>query len=247
MLRRIAAPPNVRLACQARPTADLEVFPLLPPAAGLPDNPLRPGLAQGAEREIAILFADLRGYTRFAEQRLPYDVVFVLNQYFAAMGSAVEGAGGYVDKFIGDGVMALFGLEGDVGRGCREALEAAPAMAVALDRLNSSLAAELRQSLEIGIGIHVGSVIVGELGYGRARTLTAVGDAVNIASRLEALSKEYGSQLIVSEEVAARAGVDLSTHPSFQVEVRGRTRPLSIRVVADARTLGAELSSTSSG
>jgi adenylate cyclase len=244
VLLRIGAPANVRLACQLRPVADLEVFPLLPPVGALPTNPLRPGYAQGVEQELAILFADLRDYSRFAEQRLPYDVVFVLNQYFAGMGEAIEGCGGCVDKFIGDGVMALFGLSGGPRRGCRQALEAAVAMAAALEQLNRALAAELREPLRIGIGIHVGQVIVGELGHGQARTLTAVGDVVNIASRLEELTKEYGGQLIVSEELANLAGVDLGQFPSHEVAVRGRTKPLTVHVVSAALDLQPVLASS---
>jgi adenylate cyclase len=242
VLRRIGAPPNVRLACQLRPTADLEVFPLLPPLGGLPADPFRPSHAAGSEREIAILFADLRSFTHFAEHRLPYDVVFVLNQYFSAMGGAIERAGGHLDKFIGDGIMALFGLDSEPEKGCRDALVAALEMARALEQLNRTLRHDLKEPLRIGIGIHVGQVIVGEMGYGRARSLTAIGDAVNIASRLEVLTKEYASQAIVSDELATRASVDLSSFPRHEIEIRGRTRPLSIRVIGSGRELETVLS-----
>ena len=241
VLRRIGAPPDVRLGCQLRPTVDLLVFPLMPPVGELPANPLRPSTAQGAEQDIAILFADLRGFTAFSERRLPYDVVFVLNQYFAAMGDAVEQAGGYLDKFVGDGVMALFGLHGDAGRGCLEAMRAAVAMAEALDTLNQALAADLAEPLRIGIGIHVGSAIVGEMGYRQARSLTAVGDAVNIASRLESLTKEYGGQLVLSDEVARRAGVDLGDLPALDVDIRGRTAPLRVLAATRAADLAPSL------
>ncbi len=237
VLARVGAPPNVRLACQLRPTADLDVFPLLPPTAGPPEGFLRPSYSEGAEQEVAILFADLRSFTKFSEHRLPYDVVFVLNRYFAAMGEAVGRSGGHVDKFIGDGVMALFGLNSGPQQGCREALGGALAMARALDELNRVLEHDLAEPLQIGMGIHAGHAIVGEMGHGRATTLTAIGDAVNTASRLESLNKQYGSQLIVSADVAALAGVDLSRFASHEVEVRGRTTPLGIRVIADASEL----------
>ncbi len=165
---------------------------------------------QGSEREIAILFADIRGFTALAEGRLPYDVVFVLNRYFSAMGRAIESAGGRVDKFIGDGVMALFGIESGAQAGCREALAAARLMSERLAELNSSLRAELDRPLRIGIGIHCGPVIVGEMGYGNAAAITAIGDAVNTASRLEALTKDYDCELVVSDETVARAGLDFS-------------------------------------
>ena len=111
VLHRVGAAPDVRLACQLRPRGDLRVTPLLPATAQARDGFRRPGYLHGAEREIAILFGDLRAFTKLSEKKLPYDLVFLLNRYFAEMGHAVEAAGGRIDKFIGDGVMALFGLD----------------------------------------------------------------------------------------------------------------------------------------
>ena len=239
VLARIGAAPNVRLACQTAVFADCEVTPLLPPGASPALARPRPGYLQGDEREIAILFADLRGFTTLAEDRLPYDVVFVLNRYFTAMGTAVEAAGGRIDKFVGDGVMALFGIEQGVAQGSRNALDAARRMVQSLEELNRSLAADLPDPLRIGIGLHSGPVIVGEMGYGRATSLTAIGDAVNTASRLEALTKDYAAQLIVSAPLAGHAGIDLSAFPRRQIDVRGRAQPLDIHVLASALDLPA--------
>jgi adenylate cyclase len=210
VLRRVGAPPNVRLACQLRPRGDIEAVPLLPPFVHPREGFRRSGNVLGSEQEIAILFADLRAFTRLAETKLPYDVVFLLNRYFAAMGHAIEEAGGRVDKFIGDGIMALFGIDQGPEAGCRHALEAARLMSLRLDDLNRALEHEIESPLRIGIGIHVGPVIVGEMGYGPATQLTAVGDAVNTASRLETLSKEFACELVVSDDVAAKAGIDMT-------------------------------------
>ncbi|MBI1779530.1 MAG: adenylate/guanylate cyclase domain-containing protein [Proteobacteria bacterium] len=237
VLDRVGAPPKVRLACQIRPSADLEVSPLLPPTATPREALRRPGYLAGREQEIAILFADLRAFTRLSEHRLPFDVVFLLNRYFAEMGHAVERAGGRVDKFIGDGVMALFGIESSPAAGAKEALAAARAMAENLQTLNSSLASELSEPLRIGIGIHAGAAIVGEMGYGRATSLTAIGDAVNSASRLESLSKEFKAQLIVSSAVEALAGVDLGRFPRHDIDIRGRAEKMTVRVVESALDL----------
>jgi adenylate cyclase len=237
VLRRIAATPNIRLACQLRPRGKVEVTPLLPPFAAAADGRRRVDVAQGSEREIAILFADIRGFTALSEGRLPYDVVFILNRYFAAMGRAVEAVGGRVDKFIGDGVMALFGIESGTQAGCREALAAARLMSDRLAELNLSLRAELDSPLRIGIGIHCGPVIVGEMGYGRAAAITAIGDAVNTASRLEGLTKTYDCELVVSEETMDRAGLDLSELPRYEIEIRGRREMLAIRTLARAADL----------
>ncbi len=237
VLDRIGSPPHVRLACQTRPVSDLSMIPLLPPTANSEDGQARPSYLRGEEREIVILFADLRDFTRFSEEKLPYDVVFVLNRYFAGMGSAVSEAGGYLDKFIGDGVMALFGVDRPVSEAARQALTAAKLMAQRLDELNKSLSTELREPLRIGIGLHVGPAIIGEMGYGKATSLTAVGDSVNTASRLETMTKEFSAQLVVSEAVAHNANIDLSAFPSHEIGVRGRSENITARVVTWARDL----------
>jgi adenylate cyclase len=239
VLARVNAAPNVRLACQLRPTHDLSVVPLLPPTAGPPDAYAKAAHLQGREKEIAVLFGDLRSFTQLSERKLPYDVVFLLNRYFAAMGQAIERAGGHVDKFIGDGVMALFGAAegGEPANACRQALHAAREMGLALEALNKTLAHDLEVPLRIGIGIHVGAAIVGQMGHGHAMSLTAVGDTVNTASRLETLTKEFGVELVVSDEVAARAGLDLSSFPVRETEIRGRRGTVHLRAIAHARDL----------
>jgi adenylate cyclase len=210
VLARVGAPPGVRLACQARPSGDVAVVPLLPANSGPQAGWRGTRDAAGSEKTIAVMFADLRGFTALSESKLPYDVVFLLNRYFAEMGAAIEGAGGRLDKFVGDGIVALFGVESGAGPGTRAALAAASAMAKRLDGLNRALAHDLKAPLRIGIGIHAGPAIVGEMGYAQARQFTAIGDTVNTASRLEALTKEFGAELLVSEDAATASGLDLS-------------------------------------
>jgi adenylate cyclase len=237
VLRRVGAAPDVRLACQLRPHGDLRVTPLLPATAQARDGFRRPGYLQGAERELAIMFADLRSFTQLSEQKLPYDLVFLLNRYFAEMGHAVEAAGGRIDKFIGDGVMALFGLDTGVEAGCREALAAARDMAERMEILNRALVHDISEPLRIGIGIHTGPAIVGEMGYGTAVSITAVGDSVNTASRIESLTKTYACQLVVSEAVVLRAGIELADAPRHEIEIRGRVERLVVRTFTSARDL----------
>ena len=239
VLRRVRAAPDVRLACQLRPTEDISVTPLLPPNATPRDGFNKAASTQGQEQEIAVLFADIRGFTTLSEQKLPYDVVFILNRYFRSMGEAIEGAGGRVDKFIGDGIMALFGVDESAERGCATALQAARAMAQQLDELNDLLSADLPAPLRIGIGIHVGPAIVGEMGYARATSITAIGDTVNTASRLESKTKEFGAQLIISQRVAELGGIENPAWPSEDTEVRGRREPMRIYIIDDARELPA--------
>lgn len=237
VLQRVGAPPNVRLACQLRPDAALEVHPLLPPNAGPRDARTRPGYLAGTEKDIAVLFADLRAFTRFSEQKLPYDVVFVLNRYFHAMGLAVQDAGGHLDKFIGDGVMALFGISGPPADGAQAAIDAASKMAERLQELNEALAHDLDEPLRIGIGIHAGPAIIGEMGYDHATSLTAVGDTVNTASRLEALTKELGAQLVFSEAVSSMAGLRPINAERHEVQLRGRRDRIAVWAVHDAAAL----------
>ncbi len=239
VLRRIRAPSNVRLACQLRPRGTVEVTPLLPPFAYAVDGRRRVDVAQGREREIAIMFTDIRGFTALSEGRLPYDVVFILNRYFAAVGRSVENAGGRIDKFLGDGVMALFGIENGAEGGSRGALAAARMISERMDELNTSLRDELDEPLRIGIGLHTGPIIVGEMGYGGASSITAIGDAVNTASRLQELTKEYGCELVVSEAVVLRAGLDLSDFPHREIEIRGKRETLAVRTLNRAAELPA--------
>ncbi|MGI9507086.1 MAG: adenylate/guanylate cyclase domain-containing protein, partial [Geminicoccaceae bacterium] len=136
-----------------------------------------------------------------------------------------------------DGIMALFGIDAPPDVACQQALMAAKAMAERLDDLNRDIKAELADPLRIGIGLHAGPVILGEMGYGRATSLTAIGDVVNVASRLEVLTKEVSAELVVSAELARKAGVDLAAFDTRDIDIRGRRRPLRVHVVEKATTL----------
>jgi adenylate cyclase len=242
VLQRVGAPPNVRLACQLRPTGNISVTPLLPASAQPRDGYAQPSYLAGQERIIAVLFADLRTFTGIAEQKLPYDLVFLLNSYFESVGDAIASAGGIIDKFIGDGVMALFGVDSGPEEGCRQALTAAKIMVANVNTLSRTLAEELAEPLKIGIGIHCGPAIVGRMGYGSTVHLTAIGDTVNVASRLQDLTKEYSCQLIISEQVAEQAGLVVSAFPRHELTVRNRREALAIFVVEDVEVLATERS-----
>ena len=230
VLRRISAPPSVRLACQLRPLADLSITPLLPATATAADAMDRVQYQRSEERQVAVLFADMRGFTRLAESRLPYDVVFVLNRYREEMAHAIESSGGVVNEFVGDGVMALFGLDSDVESGCRQAIAAARAMLDRLDPLNRTLVAELNEPLRIGIGIHAGPVILGEMGYANLKGITVVGDVVNTTSRLEEMTKRFGAPVVMSEEAAAYVGAGVVDWQRHEIEVRGRLGTMTVLV-----------------
>ena len=240
VLGRVGAPAHVRLACQVRPRRDLAVVPLVPAGAG-PAEALPSGHRDGEELTIAVLFADLRGFTRLAERKLPYDVVFILNRYFEAVGGAITDAGGIVNQFTGDGVMALFGVDGGPEAGSRQAVRAAAAMVARVQELSRTLADDLDTALRLGIGIHTGPTVVGQMGYASTTYLTAVGDTVHVAARLEALTKDYACELVFSEEVAVRAGLDVSDHARHELTVRNREAPLAIFVAPSAGRLAERL------
>jgi adenylate cyclase len=236
-LAPLGADRAVRLACQLKPTADISIWPLMPPAATVRDQDRLNATETGAERFVAILFVDIRSSTQLVESRLPYDVVFILNRFFEAVGSAIIAAGGAPNQFIGDGMMAIFGTETDAERACRQALEAARLIDWHLAEMNRSLANELQQPIGFGMGIHAGEVIIGTMGYREHAQMTAIGEAVHIASRLQDLTKEYGCQLVVSDIVGVTAGVTLVDFPSHEIQVRGLSAPLTIRVIDSAAAL----------
>jgi len=235
-LRRIEAPDNVRLACQTRPRRDTSIVPLLPPTATA-QAARQLGSVQGHEQAAVIMFLDLRDSTALGERLLPYDTVFILNQFFAEMSAGLRDTAGHYAQFNGDGLMAIYGLQSGVEAGCREALEGAVALHRRLAHLNQTLGTELGQSLRMGIGIHCGDAIVGTMGPPDAPTLSAVGDNVNIAARLEALTKTYGCPVVISRAVAETAGLDLSRFSGHKAPIRGRDSELDILAIDDMTEL----------
>jgi adenylate cyclase len=221
-LARIDAPPNVRLACQTRPRGDVAVAPLQPPGAD-PAAARRPGAPQGRERPVVAMFVDLRESTKLCESRLPYDAVFVMNQFFAEMHAALRATNGYYAQFRGDGLMALYGLESDLPQACRDALRGAAEMQRRIEGLSASLADELAEPMRIGIGLHAGVAIVGTLGPPAEPIHSAIGDNINIAARFEGMTKIYRCVMVVSAETLRQAGVEPKDSPLHQVRVRQRS------------------------
>jgi adenylate cyclase len=171
---------------------------------------------------VTVVFVDLRGSTGLAESKLPYDVLFILNQFFHAMTQALNATNGHYSQFTGDGLMALYGLQGDPATGAADALRGAREMLLRLDQLNRKLGAELPQPLRIGIGIHFSEAIVGAMGPPKSQILSAIGDTVNTAARLESLTKEYGCTLVLSRPAAEAAGLDLGARDLHECVVKGR-------------------------
>ncbi len=225
-LARIGATSGMRLACQIRPTADISVMPLLAADASAADGAVRGGL-EGSERAITVVFVDMRGSTTIGEAKLPYDVLFILNQFFYEMTKALDATNGHYSQFTGDGLMALYGLNvPDPAAGAVDAVRGAREMLTRLDQLNQRLRGDLREPLRIGIGIHHSEAIVGAMGPPRSQIITAIGDTVNTCARLESLTKDYGCLVIISRQAAEAAGLRLVGHELHQAPVKGRNEPV---------------------
>lgn len=237
VLRRVGAPPNVRLACQIYPTGDVTVSTLLPAQMTRGGSQSFDQYLWGVEHEVTIMFCDLRGFTSMSAGRLTYDVVFLLNQFLGRMAETIEDTGGFVDKFMGDGIMAIFGKDSSANDGARQAIAAARAMGGVLNSLNQSLREALPAPMSMGIGLHTGPAILGRIGAveqseGGAARLTALGETVNLASRLEGKAKELGAQIVISAACAERAGlVETGDFKPQLTDVRGFAEPVRVYAV----------------
>lgn len=236
--------PSIRLACQLRPTTDLTFFQLFLPhtmsAATHAGNPTR----VGQERYLVSMFVDMRGSTQLAEKRLPFDTVFIVNRFLGAVSQAVLEAGGRPNQFIGDGMLALFGLSTDRHEACRQALRAAALIAANIDELNQFLSHDLHEPIRFGVGIHGGEVIVGDIGYRDHMVFTALGDAVNVAARLQDMTKALACEAVISDEVRATAGLAEDALPAQEVAIRGRNEPMIVRTVVSTAVLSTLVTDT---
>jgi adenylate cyclase len=236
------ADPAIRLACQLRPETDLAFFQIFLPQISAATLRTSAPSRIGEERYLVSMFVDMRGSTKLAEKRLPFDTVFIVNRFLGAVSQAVIESGGQPNQFVGDGQLALFGLGTDPRTACRQALKAAAMIAANVDELNEFLKHDLREPIRFGIGIHAGEVIIGDIGYRDHMVFTALGDAVNVAARLQDMTKKLSCEAVFSEEVRVTAGLAAEGLPEHEVEIRGRAEPMIVRAVDEAKTLAALVS-----
>jgi adenylate cyclase len=229
--------PSIRLACQLRPETDLSFFQLFMPHTISADAHATQPHRIGQERYLVSMFVDMRGSTQLAEKQLPFDTVFVVNRFLGAVSQAVIECGGQPNQFVGDGELALFGLRSSPQIACRQALKAAAMIAANVDELNQFLSHDLREPIRFGIGIHAGEVIIGDIGYRDHMVFTALGDAVNVAARLQDMTKNLACEAIFSEEIRVTAGLAADCLPQQEVAIRGRTEPMLVRTVTSAKAL----------
>ncbi len=226
--------PAVRLACQTTLSGDVALRRLVLDNEDeeLVDQEVM-GTAPrsvGEEKQVAILFSDIRGFTAFSEAHLPYDVIHVLNRYFNRVGSIINRHGGQIDNFMGDGIMALFGLDEMPGATLR-AVQAGVEMLTAVEAMQPYFEAQFKTNFRIGVGVHFGEVVLGVVGVGERRRLTAIGDAVNLASRIESANKEAGTEFLVSEDAYQQVKDYVRIGKHFELPIKGKTGEYSLHEV----------------
>jgi adenylate cyclase len=239
---------EIRLACQTTISKEVTLRRLV-----LDDEDLQltdqrsAGLSPtsvGEEKQLAVLFADIRGFTPFAEALPPYDVVHVLNRYFHEMGQVINSNGGHIDNYMGDGLMALFGLKDSTGAAL-QAVKAGLEMHAAMELLKPYLETIYANSFNIGVGIHYGDVVVGAIGAQSLKRVTAIGDAVNFASRIEAANKQAGTGLLISEETYREVHERIHLGRTIRVTIPGKSGEYSLYQVVGLRDSDAGTISTS--
>jgi adenylate cyclase len=220
-LASVGAAPNARLACQMRPKTSITVFRVFAPDG----KRSRAHASQGKEARLAVLFLDMRGFTARTDGQLPYDVVFLLNRFFDEIVPPILKAGGTVDKYMGDGLMAVFETDTPMAS-ARAGLEAITGIGHALEHFNTVLSNEGSPPVAIGIGLHLGNVVLGEIGAVGQAPRTLIGDTVNTASRLESETKVLGVQALVSLATLEAAQMTAPAGALVSLSLRGRETKL---------------------
>lgn len=240
LAHRLLFEPRIRLACQTQVYGDgkitLRRLALDTDDTDLIDRQIKGKMGTGAigeEKQIAILFADLRGFTSFSELLPPYDVIYVLNRYYSRMGRIIRAKGGIINNYMGDGLIAFFGAE-NPERSSEMAVRAALDMAKAMKPLNTYLESLYRRRLQIGIGVHFGQVVLGAVGASEEdMRITAIGDAVNYASRVEAATKRVGAEVLISEETYLQVQPKVTINRQCKLDIPGKSGEYLLYEVVD--------------
>ena len=239
LLDRKGLPSEVRLACQTKATGDIKIKRLIYEESditkAISEGTSQPG-SFGKEKEVCVMFSDIRSFTPFTEKQLPYDVIHMLNKYFESIGEIIDRRGGYIDKYMGDGIMVIFGLDFQVkGDYIENAMKAAFEMLNSVEKLNFYLEKHFQHQFRIGIGLHCGPAILGTLGYSKKREFTAIGDTVNTASRIESATKDAESDILISEAGYQKVKDKFVWGSSFPVKLKGKAEEMRLYIPLGVR------------
>jgi len=207
-------------------------------AQGIVDQLLQSGEIKlgGQRKDVTVMFSDIRSYTTLTEGMTAEDVVTMLNEYFEVMVNAVFEYHGTLDKYIGDALMAVFGSPMSLPDHAWYAVQCALEMRKCLVKFNEQQIAKQRKPIKIGIGVHSDQVVSGNIGCSRRMEFTAIGDGVNLASRLEGASKQYGCDIVISEETYNRCADRIYARELDFIIVKGKTKAVKIYEVIDLKT-----------
>jgi len=183
-------------------------------------------LESGERREVTVMFADIRGFTRLSEKLDPAVVIEMLNGYFSSMSGVIREHHGHVTRVMGDGIMSVFGALEPNPWHTQDAVEAAIGMRRALAEYNEKMKPRGFPELSFGIGIHCGTVVTGLVGSDELLEFTVMGDAVNVASRVEALTREFDADILVTEDVRSRLSSRFRTSAMPPARIRGKSIPI---------------------
>jgi adenylate cyclase len=224
---KLGFPEDIRLACQTKISGDITIRR---PIVDKLDVEIISkqfedvsGTKLGKEKDLAILFTDIENYTQFAEAFPPYDVVHVLNRYYQKMNEIIVQHKGIISDVAGDGILALFGVTGDSKNPVLDAINAVREMHTALIEFNKYLNQMYNRSFGIRAGINFGKVIVGNFDTGMMRKISAIGDPVNLASRIETANKDFGTQLLISQSAYEETQGLVETKKMHRIRLKGKS------------------------
>jgi class 3 adenylate cyclase/nitrite reductase/ring-hydroxylating ferredoxin subunit len=235
MADRLGLTDEVRLACQLRPKGAISIRRLVLDETDLMMcSQLDRAVATrtGESKPVTVFFSDIAGFTSISERLTPYDVMYLLNRYFVQVGDIIERNGGFIDKFVGDGMMALFGVDDQPNAPLR-AVNAALQILEAVDRMKPFFAAMYDADFDVRIGLHHGEAVLGSVGSIGHERLTAIGDVVNTASRIEAANKEAGTSLLISEDLHDIVSNCVSVADFVRVRLKGASDRITLYEVSD--------------
>jgi adenylate cyclase len=236
MCRRLSLPDNIRLACQTQIQGDVRIRRLA--VDELDTQIIRDQLTSadstglGQERDIAVMFVDLADYTNFAESLPAFDVVHVLNRYYITMNRVVEANGGVISDVAGDGMLVLFGACGKADGLVMDAIRTVRGMHVELTGFNDYLQQMYKKQLGMRGGIHFGKAIVGHFSTGPMSKVAAIGDTVNLASRIEQANKRFGSNLLISQSAYEQVKDQIEVSAPHSCELKGKSGHYDLYEVA---------------